>query len=638
MRKLGAGRIIVSIILIIVALGIGIVPSALILGGKDGNGSVAGSDPWGLGLNGSVYKTTEVVDSEGNVVYQQARHKKTSGTYMYRGDGSYVYIFENSEGEQFVQVFSTTKTASELGFVVEEGGKLKAIATGDDETATYLWAKASEYTGDPKGLSEARTNNNLGKYQKFTLEEMTPVYENKTADVAYDAASGRYATIYSDGTDEYVIAYVSGEGYVAVDGGEAYTDAEDLYEENIYRFVKYTGSETYVFETLEDMDAAEIEITDAMLSDMTAEKQPLLNQIVGNRYAYLNLYETAAPWETDAKIDGAAYTDASLVGANLTVINPYSGEEWTVAVPSNLPDKAWDDLSETEQTVAVAATDNDVRKLALALYYRANYNYIMADYSGNLMNAATSNVAAGIDNAIDLTSLELRKNGAYFTLTEIHTIRNSFLVDTMPALKSVLPLEYGERKYLDADMTEVLAQKTSAATIEGGKYTVPWDEAEQNNRKPSSAEQLTYGEADESSDTTCYTFGVNILDIDTVTVAYVAFVDGQFKIHLELAAKGTGTDIPKAVTNSLPGVRDGAGDPTAQYQYVNYDITLWKDGSYKAVRQKENWIGVAAGFEVNGLFDYYYVFFYGKENAAPETAEKITEGWTDVEGKFTAAE
>ena len=86
------------------------------------------------------------------------------------------------------------------------------------------------------------------------------------------------------------------------------------------------------------------------------------------------------------------------------------------------------------------------------------------------------------------------------------------------------------------------------------------------------------------------------------------------------------------------GVRDGAGDPSAQYQYVKYDMTLWQDGSFKSIRQKENWLGVAAGFEVNGLFDYYYVFFYGKENAAPEKAETLTEGWTDVEGKFTAAE
>ena len=43
MRKLGAGRIIASIILIIVALGIGIVPSKLLLGGNDGGGSVAGA-------------------------------------------------------------------------------------------------------------------------------------------------------------------------------------------------------------------------------------------------------------------------------------------------------------------------------------------------------------------------------------------------------------------------------------------------------------------------------------------------------------------------------------------------------------------------------------------------------------------
>lgn len=638
MRKLGAGRIIASIILIIVALGIGIVPSKLLLGGNDGGGSVAGSDPWGLGLNGKVYKTTEKLDADGNVIYQQARHKKASGTYMYRGDGSYVYIFENSDGEQFVQVYSTSKTPSELGFVIDDGGKLKTIASGDDDTVTYLWAKASEYAKDPNGLTEVRTNNNTGKYQKFTLEEMTAVYENKTADVAYDAANGRYATIYSDGSDEYVIAYVTGEGYVAVDGGEAYTDSEDLYEDGTYRFVKYTGSETYVFASLEEMDAAEIEITDALLSDMTAEKQPLLNQIVGNRYAYLNLYETAAPWETDAKIGGAAFSDAALVGNTITVINPYSGEEWMVEVPSNLPNVAWDDMTEDEQAAAIAATDNDVRKLALALYYRANYNYIMADYSGNFMNAATSNVAAGIDNAVDLTSLEFRKNGAYFTLTEIHTIRNSFLVDTMPALKSVLPLEYGERKYLDADMSEVLAQKTSAATIEGGKYSVPWADAVQDNRIPSSSEQLTYGDADEGNNVTCYTFGVNILDIDTVTVAYVAYVDGQFKIHLELDAKGTGTETPEAVKNSIVGVRDGAGDPSAQYQYVNYDMTLWQDGSFKSIRQKENWLGVAAGFEVNGLFDYYYVFFYGKENAAPEKAETLTEGWTDVEGKFTAAE
>ena len=628
MRKLGAGRIIASIILIIVALAVGIFP----LSSSSTDGSVAGNDPWGLGLNGKVYKTTEKLDAEGNVIYQQARHKKPTGSYMYRGDGSYVYIFENSDGEQFVQVYSTTKTPSELGFVIDDGGKLKAIASGDDDTVTYLWAKASEYAKDPNGLTEVRTNNNAGKYQKFTLEEMTAVYENKTADVAYDAANGRYATIYSDGSDEYVIAYVTGEGYVAVDGGEAYTDAEDLYEDGTYRFVKYTGSETYVFASLEEMDAAEIEITDALLSDMTAEKQPLLNQIVGNRYAYLNLYETAAPWETDAKIGGAAFSDAAIIGNTITVINPYSGEEWAVEVPSNLPNVAWDDMTEDEQAVAVAATDNDVRKLALALYYRANYNYIMADYSGNFMNAATSNVAAGIDNAIDLTSLELRKNGAYFTLTEIHTIRNSFLV------KTALPLEYGERKYLDADMSEVLAQKTSAATIEGGKYSVPWADAVQDNRIPSSSEQLTYGDADEANDVTCYTFGVNILDIDTVTVAYVAYVDGQFKIHIELDAKGTGTEIPKAVKNSLVGVRDGAGDPSAQYQYVNYDMTLWQDGSFKSVRQKENWTGVAASFPVNSLFDYYYVFFYGKENAAPETAETITEGWTDVEGKFTAAE
>ena len=175
--------------------------------------------------------------------------------------------------------------------------------------------------------------------------------------------------------------------------------------------------------------------------------------------------------------------------------------------------------------------------------------------------------------------------------------------------------------------------------------TIPADIAQYYGYMLRTAQKLMYlygfpqiDLTDEGNNVTCYTFGVNILDIDTVTVAYVAYVDGQFKIHLELDAKGTGTETPEAVKNSIVGVRDGAGDPSAQYQYVNYDMTLWQDGSFKSIRQKENWLGVAAGFEVNGLFDYYYVFFYGKENAAPEKAETLTEGWTDVEGKFTAAE
>lgn len=638
MRKLGAGRIIASIILIIVALGIGIVPSKLLLGENENKGPT-GSDPWGLKLSGKVYKTTEKLDADGNAVYQQARHKKTTGSYMYRGNGSYVYIFENSEGEQYVQVFSIKE--GEVGFFYADGNDVRLKADGEDADTVYFWAKTSEYFSDYlDGLGKFKRN--VSNYQKYTLGEMTPVYENKTGDVAYDAANGRYATVYSDGSDEYVIAYVTGEesGYVSVSDGDVFVSNEDLDEDSIYRFVKYTGSETYVFASLEEMAAAEIEITDALLSDMTAKKQPLLNQIVGDRHAYLNLYETAAPWETDAKIGGAAFSDAALVGKTITVVNPYSGEEWEVGVPSDLPTVAWDDMTEAEQAVAVAATDNNLRKLALALYYRANYNYIMADYSGNFMNAATSNVAAGIDNAVDLTSLEFRKNGSYFALTEIHTIRNSYLVDFAPALRAALPLEYGERKYLDADMSEVLAQKTSAASIDSGKYSVPWADAVQDNRTPTSPEQLTYGVANKDKQVTCYTFGVNILDMDTVTVAYVAYVDGQFKVHMELNVKDNeaGKDMPKSVRNSLPGLRAGSG-PDAKYTYVNYDMVLWQDGSYKSVRQQEHWEAtVAMGIGVSSTFDYYYVFFYGKENAAPEKAEELNKGWTDVEGKFTAAE
>ncbi len=641
-KRLGVGSVIASVILIIVSLAIGIVPMSLInliLGITTNGGSVASSDPWGLGLNGSTYKVNEKTDGNGHVVYQQARHKKDTGTYMYRGNGSYVYVYRNAEdGEQYVQVFCSSKTAGETGYVTVNGDKLVSIEDGYDADALYLWAKTSDYKSDPSSMTTVRQENSKGTYSQFALDEMEVVYETQTASVPYDVENGRYATVYTYGGVEYVIAYIEGEGYAMSDDGDVYGDSEEPYEGATYRFVKYTGTETYIFASVEELEASEDEVEDILFEDVTAVKLPEYNQIVGDRYAYLNLYETAAPWDTDAKLDGEAYSDAALIGNDLTVINPYTGEELTVTVPTDLTDVKWDDLTEAQQNAHVST--DALKKLALALYYKANYNYVMADYSGNYMNAATSNVAAGLDNAIDLTSMEFRKSGSYFTLTEIHTIRNSLLVDTMPSLKSLLPLEYGERKYLDDTRDTVLAQKTKSAGIENGKYTVPWytdvDQDALTERTPSSPEQLTYGEAD--GDVTCYTFGVNVLDLDTVTVAYVAYVDGKFEIHMELDAKGEGTEIPKAVKNSLQGVRDGAGDPTAQYQYVNYDITLWKDGSYKSVRQKENWLGKAAGFEVNGLFDYYYVFFYGKENANPETVEKVNADWTEVAGSFIAYE
>lgn len=485
--------------------------------------------------------------------------------------------------------------------------------------------------------------------------------------------------------------------------GESCWPATTTEDDVEYGYVKYTENSTGTFYDFEQGEYSNDDIVahadfagfflnkDVTNAQATNEDgEVVIGYATVGGYENLYVYETDAPWLTGVKdVNGTAITEASLLGQTVTIKDPNNNyATLTVSIPAAagsgaLKDKKWEDLTADEKA-AYTTTQAD-KELAVALYYLANANYIGSDYSGFYANCATSNIAAGMDNQIDLNIVETRSQGIMYR--QDYRVEKAIPLTALMSLETLaslgLELTCGERRFYAATESNTLdhcmyERSTTAKLTEEG-YTTDWtSQTKQINIDPSVYRKLamsgekvdgTYEnkfansmknadgtavypepgtldsealkkqyEKDVNYEIGAYQFLSHTVAIDTIKTAYVSFADGKFNMYIQLDVKTymDGKDYAKAVQNTINGIRKGAGDLNANYENIELIFSLWGNGYYENCQQIEKWTGIAAGFDVAGNFYYYYTFMYG-ENNIKEPMDRLIGTWDAANTEYVKA-
>lgn len=594
-----AGKIIVIVLLLVLCLA-----AFYPIGKKSSTAMDASEYPWeSVGLTNEIINVVPATDADGAPVYKQQTLKKESGGTRYYKNGNYVHVFKNADGVELVKVFIGTTSYADFPYFGKDA----------DGNVTYM---------------------------------IKDIYDE---DIAY-----AYAAITPD------------DPTYSLTSDTVYAVEKNAAESAVYEYYKNSEVEPVLVLDEEGNPIPESKRMDGAVT-LKYNSSTRKYEYVQVAPTSLIVYDAESPW--DAGVVGA--TDADLLGQTITVADPRGGEDITVTVPSSatafadatsstlLYDVAWQDLTNAQREEYTSSLMSDeAKELALALYFNANKTFIMADYSAYYSNSETQNLAAGMNNAIDLNIIEVRKrtdDAAYLFRQDFRVERDIPLtaIMSMDMLVSVgLELTCGERRYFDTSMDRTLYERTTSANInDKGEYATDWAAAipadEMKSGKYKVADNVyrvgatevtmledTQTNAVRTGDTFTqygYTHSAHIIASDTIADAYVAYVDDTFKIYvrLDLSEKGDS----KATQDVIAGIRDGSGDPNAYYTDVYFNMDLWQNGYYKTFRQIEAWEGTAAGFPVASSFDYYETFFYGEDNVSA-LLDSLVDSWDAAKAEY----
>lgn len=253
---------------------------------------------------------------------------------------------------------------------------------------------------------------------------------------------------------------------------------------------------------------------------------------------------------------------------------------------------------------AEPTTDEAFIKMAVDIYELANSNDQFANGRMFFSTCTSSNNAAGMDNKIDLIIFELKDANEYFRID--YRVKNSIPLFDNPLTK---PME----KTLNDSLNLVLTERIYYDLQTGGeciKQTVKNAQTDEKNMpyadwtNPISdvvAVPVFSGEQDGEYQRCSHSITRN-----TVTKATITHNDeeGYFSISLTV-------DTSKACEETNKGIRDGSGDPNAEYTELLVEFEVWDSGYYKSYHEYNKWKGKAAKIiDINSSFDYHDVYSY----------------------------
>lgn len=253
-------------------------------------------------------------------------------------------------------------------------------------------------------------------------------------------------------------------------------------------------------------------------------------------------------------------------------------------------------FASTLEPFVIPTDETELIAKAYELYDLANKNDQKVDERLFYSYCPTSNIAAGMDNKIDLHIFELKNKNEYFRI-DYRVENNIPLFNAFPAAKNsinkMLTLVTTERQYYKTGMQNRKFESVLNSTInEAGIPVATWDDIKKQEDREipyfNASQELNYQKFDHT------------VSVETIKTASIEKIDNYYLVRVSLDCEN-----PKTTEKTRKGIQDGSGDERASYISIDMEFEIWDNGYYKQTKSVEHWGNAKVmSFSVESTFTY----------------------------------
>lgn len=255
---------------------------------------------------------------------------------------------------------------------------------------------------------------------------------------------------------------------------------------------------------------------------------------------------------------------------------------------------------------------SELKAAALSMYVNAGINFkthTVTVYD----NCLSSFSVLGIKNTVNIDSVIMKNDDEYFRVdyrlkndTPFLDMFKSFEKQINDGLELVLT----ERLYATKAGEAMLYHKVRNARLDDDKvpYAV-WDDPDyevfvEEREKPIFSSSQEGG----------YALTAHTVDMDTIASASAEYMksEGYYDVTIVLDVNN-----PATSESAVENIREGSGDPNANFDKLEINFTVWDNGYIRTFRMEESWEANALGVEVlkfASVFNYNMYFSYAEED------------------------
>lgn len=265
------------------------------------------------------------------------------------------------------------------------------------------------------------------------------------------------------------------------------------------------------------------------------------------------------------------------------------------AVESNIP---------TEETALI--------NYAYSLYALAMQNAKNCEEMLAFSNCSTRFSVIGIDNYIDLDIVLLKNQEKFFRID--YRLKNNVPFLNFKAfakqINDSLELVITERYYADTTMDYMLYQKVrNSNLLENDLPGADWE----SDEYPIIAKEMPQ-EVFNSSQEGAFTLVGYTITPETIKTATISHNkrDKYYSVDIVFDCS-----VPALTENIVGLIRDGSGDPNANYNQMTMNFTIWDNGYLRSLKSYETWSAAALGVSAltfESVFDYNWMISYNSKD------------------------
>ncbi len=269
------------------------------------------------------------------------------------------------------------------------------------------------------------------------------------------------------------------------------------------------------------------------------------------------------------------------------------------------------------QVSSIPADDSELINYAYSLYELAMQNSKNCEEMLAFSNCSTRFSVIGIDNYIDLDIVLLKNQNNFFRID--YRLKNNVPFLNLKAfakqINDSLELVITERYYADTSMEHMVYQKVRNADVnENNLPTADWT----SDDSPIIAKQMPQ-EVYNSSQEGDFTLVGYTVTPETIKSAVVTHnkKDKYYSVDLVFDCS-----VPLLTENIVGLIRDGSGDPNANYNEMTMNFTIWDNGYLRSLKSYETWSAAALGvsaLKFESVFDYNWMISYNEKDCEMST-------------------
>ena len=248
-----------------------------------------------------------------------------------------------------------------------------------------------------------------------------------------------------------------------------------------------------------------------------------------------------------------------------------------------------------------------LKEYAYSLYAQAAENAKNCSEMLAFSNCSTSFSVLKIANYIDLDIVLIKNQDEFFRI-DYRLDNNVPFLKIKSFAKQIndsLDLVITERYYANTSMENMLYQKVKNAYLEDNLPTANWTAKEY----PLTEKELPK-EAYSSSLDGAFTLVGYTVNPETIKTAAVSYdKKGKF-YNVDLVFD---CEVPQLTENIVGLIREGSGDPQANYNEMRMSFSVWDNGYLRSLSSYETWSASALGVEAlsfESVFDYNWMISY----------------------------